>query len=233
MKYFPLAVGLLILFALAAAMFRRARVAAGPAASAARRIRDADVVRVVLGLQPAVVDELFELYAKEFGPGAARYARRTRRKWEAGEVRANRQTFERLLVRLPGVMSFDLKCEVLRKLREEFCPKSHYEVSVGVEGWRESVAPLVDSLVQKSYASELPRQIERRLKWLAADDMRVARAILDESRARESRNALELLEREVPAIARLVEAGGGGRGTRVTHTIRLPPGSITLKIKGG
>jgi hypothetical protein len=197
-----------------------------------RRISDSDVVRVVLGLQPAVVDELFELYAKEFGPGAARYARRTRRKWEAGEVRANRQTFERLLVRLPGVMSFDLKCEVLRKLREEFCPKSHYEVSVRAEGWRESVAPLVDSLVQKSYASELPRPIERRLKWLAADDMRVARAILDESRARESRNAIELLERELPEIARLVE-DGGARAARVTHTIRLPSGTITLKIKGG
>lgn len=231
MRYFPLVVGLLILFALLAAVFRRARVA-GPASAAARPIRDADVVRVVLGLQPAAVDELFELYAKEFGPGAARYARRTRRKWEAGEVRANRQTFERLLVRLPGVMSFDLKCEVLRKLREEFCPKSHYEVSVRAEGWRESVAPLVDSLVQKSYASELPRPIERRLKWLAADDMRVARAILDESRARESRNALELLERELPEIARLVEEGGG-RGARVTHTIRLPTGTITLKVKGG
>lgn len=230
MRFIPLVVGLLILSALAAVMFRRARVAAPPAA--ARRIRDSDVVRVVLGLQPAVVDELFELYAKEFGPGAARYARRTRRKWEAGEVRANRQTFERLLVRLPGVMSFDLKCEVLRKLREEFCPVAHYELSVGADGWRESVAPLVDSLVQKSYASELPRQIERRLQWLAADDMRVARAILDESRARESRNALELLERELPEIARLVE-GGGGRGTRVTHTIMLPSGSITLKIKGG
>ncbi len=231
MRYFPLVVGLLILFALAVAMFRRARVA-GSGASAARPIRDSDVVRVVLGLQPAVVDELFELYAKEFGPGAARYARRTRRKWEAGQVRANRQTFERLLVRLPGVMSFDLKCEVLRKLREEFCPVAHYEVSVGADGWRESVAPLVDSLVQKSYTSELPRPIERRLKWLAADDMRVARAILDESSARASRNALELLEREIPEIARLVE-DGGGRAARVTHTIRLPSGTITLKIKGG
>lgn len=228
MRFIPVVVGLLILFALAAATFRRAR-AARPAA--ARPIRDSDVVRVVLGLRPEVVDELFELYAKEFGAGAARYARRTRRKWEAGEVRANRRTFERLLVRLPGVMSFDLKCEVLRKLREEFCPQAHYEVSVGADGWRESVAPLVDSLVRKSYASELPRQIERRLKWLAADDMRVARAILDESRARESRNALELLERELPGIARLVEDGGGR--SRVTHTVRLPSGSITLKIKGG
>ncbi len=217
---------LVILLVLAYGLFLDRRDASRP-----RPIRDSDVVRVILGLEPAVVDELFGLYAKEFGPGAARYARRTRRKWEAGEVRANRRTFERLLVRLPDLMSFDLKCEVLRKLREEFCPVGHYELSVTAEDWRASVAPLVDALVRKSYAAELPRQLERRLKWLAADDMRVARAILDESRARESRNAMELLERELPEIARLVE--GGGRGTRVTHTIRLPPGTITLKIEGG
>ena len=217
---------LILLLVLAWGLFLNRRDASRP-----RPIRDSDVVRVVLGLQPAVVDELFELYAKEFGPGAARYARRTRRKWEAGEVRANRRTFERLLVRLPALMSFDLKCEVLRKLREEFCAKDEYELRVTAEDWRGSVAPLVESLVRKSYESELPRQIERRLKWLAADDMRVARAILDESRARESRNALELLERELPEIARLVE-DGGGRG-RVTHTMRLPSGTITLKIKGG
>lgn len=228
MRFIPLVVGLLILAALTVALFVRARVAR-PAA--ARRISDADVVRVILGLDPAVVDKLFELYAKEFGRGAARYARRTRRKWQAGQVRANRRTFERLLVRLPDVMSFDLKCEVLRKLREEFCPKEDYRLSVGADDWREAVAPLVYSLVEKSYAAELPKQIERRLKWLAADDMQVARAILAESQARESRNALELLEREFDDIRQLA-AEGGGR-SRVTHTVRLPSGNITLEVKGG
>ena len=229
MRFIPLVVGLLILAALAVALFARARAAS---LAARRRIRDADVVRVILGLDPAVVDELFELYAKEFGQGAARYARRTRRKWQAGQVRANRQTFDRLLVRLPALMSFDLKCEVLRKLREEFCPKEEYRLSVGAADWRETVAPLVYTLVEKSYAAELPRQIERRLKWLAADDMVVARAILAESQARESRNALVLLEREFEAIGALV-AEGGGRRRRVTHTVRLPSGTITLKVKGG
>jgi hypothetical protein len=228
MRFIPLVVGLLILAALTVALFRRARVA-GPAA--ARRISDADVVRVILGLDPAVVDALFELYGREFGRGAARYARRTRRKWQAGQVRANRRTFERLLVRLPDVMSFDLKCEVLRKLREEFCPKEDYRLSVGADDWRGAVAPLVSSLVEKSYAAELPKQIARRLKWLAADDMVVARAILAESQARESRNALELLEREFEDIRQLA-AEGGGR-SRVTHTVRLPSGNITLEVKGG
>jgi hypothetical protein len=223
-----LALGLAFLLALLAAALYADR----QAARAPRPIRDSDVVRVVLGLDPAVVEELFDLYAKEFGRGAARYARRTREKWKAGEVRANRRTFERLLVRLPDAMSFDLKCEVLRKLRAEFCPREAYELTVGAGDWRETVAPLVEWLVRKSYAAELPRHLERRLKWLAADDMRVARAILAESQARESRDALELLGREFAAIGRLAE-GVGRRGGRVTHTVRLPSGTITLKIKGG
>lgn len=204
---------------------------AGAAREAKPRFREADLVRAILHLEPRALEELFALYAREFGPGPARYARRTLGKWRSGEVRPNRRTFERILLRLPRVMSFDLKCEVLRKLREEFCPKDEYRLSVSARGWRDSVAPLVESLVGKSYAAELPKHIERRLKWLAADDMRVARAILAESQARASRDALELLEREFAEIERLV-AEAGGRRSRVTHTLRLPAGTITLEVKG-
>ena len=222
-----LALWLVLLAILAAALLLKRR---GPGGRP-RRFSDSDVVKVILGLDPAVVDDLFDLYAKEFGRGAARYARRTREKWRAGQVRPNRQTFERLLVRLPGVMSFDLKCEVLRKLREEYCGQDEYRLSVGTRGWREAVVPLVEAVIEKAYAAELPKQVEERLQWLAADDMRVARAILAESQAAESRNALGLLEREFENIERLIRESGG-RG-RVTHTIRLPLGTITLKIKEG
>ncbi len=221
-----LALGLLALIGLA-----RVLDSYGRAAPRRRRLGNADIVRIILGLDPAAVDELFELYAKEFGPGAARYARRTREKWKAGEVRANRQTFDRLLVRLPAVMSFDLKCEVLRRLREECCAKSSYRLAVTTRDWREALAPLVESLVRRAYAAELPKEVERRLKWLAADDMRAARAILAESQAREARNALELLGREFEQIERLIE-GSGGRAA-VTHTLRLPLGTVTLVIKKG
>ena len=61
--------------------------------------------------------------------------------------------------------------------------------------------------------------------------MQAARAILAESQARASRDALELLEREFAAVEGLVEAAG--RRGRVTHTLRLPAGTITLEIKGG
>ncbi|MBC7930925.1 MAG: hypothetical protein H7Z38_10230 [Rubrivivax sp.] len=103
--------------------------------AAPHRRLNADLVRVVMSLEQKKLDDLFKLYTESFGHEAARYARRTYNKWKSGEVRPSKQTFNRLLVRLPEVMSFDLKCEVLRKLREEFCAGGHYEITVSAGDW--------------------------------------------------------------------------------------------------
>lgn len=192
---------------------------------------DADMVKVVLNLEQKALEDLFTLYRKEFGPEAARYARRTYNKWKSGEVRPNRQTFNRFLVHLPSVMSFDLKCEVLRKLRQEYCSKNDYQLTVDTRSWREDVAPLVEEIINNSYTAQLPGYVERKLRWLAADDMQLAHSILAESQAQESKNALFLLEREFDNIEQLLR-GTGGRG-EVTHTVKLPLGTITLTVERG
>src|SRR6266481_651609 len=92
--------------------------------------KNAELVKVLLGLEAGPLEDLFTLYKKEFGDGAAHYARETYRKWQAGQVRPNRQTFARFFMYLPKVMNFDLKCEVLRELREAYCAKNNYEVTV-------------------------------------------------------------------------------------------------------
>ena len=91
-----------------------------------RRFHNSKLVSVLLSLDDDEVEELLALYKKEFGGGAARYARKTYRKWKSGEVRPITQTFERFLVHLPKVMSFDLKVEVLRALMEEYATKDKY-----------------------------------------------------------------------------------------------------------
>lgn len=192
---------------------------------------DADMVKMVLNLEQKALEDLFTLYRKEFGAEAARYARRTYNKWKSGEVRPNRQTFNRFLVHLPSVMSFDLKCEVLRKLRQEYCSRNDYQLTVDTRSWRKDVAPLVEELVNKSYTAQLPKYVERKLRWLAADDMQLAHSILAESQAQESQNALFLLEREFDNIEQLLRATGG-RG-EVTHTVKLPLGTITLTVERG
>jgi hypothetical protein len=195
----------------------------------APRAKNADLVKVVLSLEQNNLEDLFKLYRQEFGAGAARYARRTYNKWKSGEVNPNKQTFNRFLMHLPGVMSFDLKCEVLRKLRQEYCSKDNYQLTVDTGNWKEVVTPLVTEVVNKSYTAELPKYIEDRLRWLSADDMQVARTILAESHAQESRNAMALLEGEFDNIEQLLKATNG-RG-EVTHIIKLPLGTITLKIE--
>ncbi|HYJ47646.1 MAG TPA: hypothetical protein VEV81_13610 [Pyrinomonadaceae bacterium] len=191
--------------------------------------KTAELVKVLLRLEEKPLDELFRLYREQFGQGAARYARHTYLKWKAGEVRPNKQTFDRLLIHLPKVMSFDLKCEVLRKLREEYCSKDNYELTVYTDDWKEKLNPLVAAVIEKTYTAELPRQIEKRLRWLSENEMQAARAILAESQARESRMALALLQQEISEVENLLAKTRGAR--KVTHQLKLPCGTITLRIK--
>jgi hypothetical protein len=194
------------------------------------KFHNADLIKVLLNLEEKQLNELLELYKIEFGQNAARYARQTYRKWKAGEVRPNKQTFNRLLVHLPEVMSFDLKCEVLRELREAYCAKDNYELTVYTDDWKDKLNPLVTSIIDKAYTAQLPAQVEKRLQWLSGNEMRVANALLAESQAQESRNAFSLLEQEISNIEQMLADTEGTR-RKVTHKLKLPCGTITLKIK--
>ncbi len=194
------------------------------------RNRNADLIKVLLGLEQTNLENLFQLYAREFGPAAARYARRTYDKWRSGEVRPNKQTFNRFLVHLPGVMSFDLKCEVLRKLRQEYCSQDNYSLVVDPKNWRDALIPLIDDLIRKSYVAQLPQHVEERLRWLSANDMQLASAVLAESQAQESKNAMRLLEQEFDHLDQFLDVTKGR--SEVTHIVKLPLGNITLTIRG-
>jgi len=190
--------------------------------------RNAELVNVILDLEQQDLNKLFDLYREQFGPEAAKYARRTYLKWKSGQVRPSRETFNRLLLYLPIVMSFDLKCELLRKLKQEYCLKDSYRLTVDTENWRDTLAPLVTNMVQKNYTAELPKYIQERLTWLSDNDAQIAQAMLAESQAQESRNAIALLAQEFSGIEQLLATANGAK---VSHTIKLPYGNITLKIK--
>jgi hypothetical protein len=189
----------------------------------------AELVRVLLQLDQKSLDELFDLYREKFGAGAARYARKTHQKWKDGKVRPNRQTFERLLVDLPKVMSFDLKCEVLRHLMEEYGAKKDYRITVYADDWETALRPLVEEITEKPYLTELPKEIERKLRWLAGDEMRLAEEILKKSRVEESRIVVSMLRGEMENIERLLAAAR--LKPKITHRLKFPSGTITLNIK--
>ena len=98
-------------------------------------IHNSELIKVLLSVDEKSLAELFKLYKTQFGRGAAYYARRTYKKWKTGKVRPNSQTYQRFLVQLPQAMSYNLKCEVLRKLMQEYCPKDDYRLRVWVNDW--------------------------------------------------------------------------------------------------
>ncbi len=194
------------------------------------KIPNREILKVLLGLDDKRLDKLLELYKQEFGKGAARYARRTYRKWESGEVRPIRQTFERFLLHLPEVMSFDMKCELLRRLMEEYCKKDSYNLTVYTDDWEETLEPLVRKVIDKPYNTNLPKQIEDRLKWLAHDDMQAAERILKQSQVEEGKIAVSMLREEFANIEHLLE-NTKGRRRKVKHKLKFPYGIINLEIR--
>jgi hypothetical protein len=194
-----------------------------------RGAQNAELVKVLLNLEEEPLEALFKLYRQQFGESAARYARNTYRKWKSGEVQPNKQTFRRFLINLPKVMSFDLKCEVLRELREVYCATENYKLTVHTDDWKEKLTPLVENMIARAKDTEVPDALKQRLSWLAEDDTQVANAILQRSQTRVSLDAVSLLEKEFSNIERLLD-NTDGRG-KVSHVLRLPLGTITMQIK--
>jgi hypothetical protein len=193
------------------------------------KIHNREIMRVLLGLDDKSLAELLDLYKQQFGAGAARYARKTYRKWKTGDVRPIEQTYQRFLIHLPKVMNFDLKCEVLRHLMEEYCAKDDYQLTVYTDDWEQTLEPLVRRFIDKPYTAQLPKQIEDRLRWLAEGEMQIAQEILRRSQVEEGRIAVSMLGEEFANIANLLENTRGK--SRVTHQLKFPYGTINLEIK--
>ena len=161
--------------------------------------------------------------------GAARYARKTYRKWESGKVKPISQTYERFLINLPKVMDFDLKCEVLRHLMEEYCAKDNYDLTIYTDDWEKTLEPLVQKMIDKPYNANLPKQIEDKLSWLANEDMQIAEDILKKSQVEQGKITVSMLRQELAEIENLLEKTGNR--SKVSHKLKFPYGTINLEIK--
>lgn len=188
-----------------------------------------ELLKIMLSLDETSRTRLFELYRERFGAGPARYAKKTYLKWRTGDVRPVNSTFRRFAVELPRVMNFDLKCEVLRTFVNEFSPKEHVEMTVSADDWEAKLRPVVERMISRCYASELPAEVERRLRWLGEGDMRAAADLLKHSRAEETRLAVSTLRQEFESI--LILLNNPGLSPVITHEIRIPGGTIELKVR--
>jgi hypothetical protein len=187
------------------------------------------LVSVLLSLDQRSFDDLMQLYKKEFGLGPARYARRTYKKWKTGKVQPNVETYRRFLVHLPEVMSFDLKCETLRLFMEEYAAEDDFELDLYIDEWEVKLPPLIDQIVDKAFNAQLPKELERKLRWLGEGDMNIAQQMLRASQAEESRIMASMLRDEFANIEKLLAEEH--LKPRVRHVIKFPYGTISLNIR--
>lgn len=192
------------------------------------RFHSSTLVSVLLGLNEQVVNELLELYKKEFGAGPARYARRTFHRWKAGDVQPATQTFNRFLLHLPKVMTYDMKCEILRHFMEEYAVKDEYQLDVTTDDWEAKLEPLIRQIIDKAFNTQLPPEIERQLTWLGDGDMVAAQSILRKSQTEEGRIMVSTLREEFRAIEVLFQ---NDLNPKVSHVLEFPYGTIKLNIR--
>lgn len=193
-----------------------------------KRFHDSEITRVLLGLKDDSLSELMDLYAEQFGKGPARYARRTLSKWKDGKVRPASRTFERFLIVLPKTMSYDLKCEVLRRFMEEYAAKEHYELTVTPDDWMSKLDPLIEGMIDRAFTAQLPAELESKLQWLSDGDIQAAQKMLRAAHAEESRIMVGTLHEEFENIAMLLDHKD--LKPKVTHVLKFPYGSIKLNV---
>ena len=198
-------------------------------AAAKNRFHRTELMSVLLDLDDAAVKELLDLYKQQFGAGPARYARLTLQKWKSGKVRPTTQTFQRFLIHLPKVMSYDLKCEVLRHFMGEYANNEAYELDVTTGDWERKLEPLIRQIIDKAYTAQLPPEVEKKLRWLGDGDMIAAQQILRASQAEEGRIMISLLRDEFRAFENVLAAEH--LKPKITHMLEFPYGSIRLNIK--
>ena len=194
-----------------------------------QKFRPSSLVGVLLSLDDEAVKELMALYKKEFGTGPARYARQTFRKWRTGHVQPATQTYQRFLVHLPKVMSYDMKCDVLRHFMEEYAAKDDVELEMFTDECETKLEPLVRRIVDKAFTAELPDEVQDHLKWLGDGDMQAAKEILRQSQAAEGRMMVSMLREEFDAIEKILAEEH--LKPKVTHVLKFPYGTITLYVR--
>lgn len=190
---------------------------------------DRDVERLFLNLDREDLDELFDYYEEEHGRSAANYARSTYPKWKRGSVQLSGQTAERLLNLLPPLLPFEMRFELVKKLRGANFRKLTRYVNTSPEGWRDALGPVIAEVVGHGSTANIKDGVKQRIAWLADGDVAMAENLLLAAEQDEAITRLAYLNAEFVRLESLI-ARLGDYQTSVSHVIELPQGSIHVHI---
>lgn len=190
---------------------------------------DKDIEKIFLSLENSTLNSLLASYSEKFGKSAEIYARTTYQKWRSGSVKMSGQTASRLLELLPPLLPASTKFELIRKLRQGHFKKRSIYIKADVDNWKQSLIKPIQELVAESSSFSLPAEILIKARWLSDGDSASAERLLVAAEQEEAAIRVAFLEDEMRRIESILRDLDATR--RMSHTIELPQGSITLNIE--
>lgn len=190
---------------------------------------DKDVEQHFLELDFGALSRLFDTYGKMYGAKPEAYARNTYEKWRSGAVKISGQTASRLMELLPPVLAPSARFDLIKKLRAGQFRKQSLRVQSTPATWRQDLLKPIQGLVSASATFTLPEALVEKAKWLADGDAKAAQALLAAAEQEEAAIRLLYIEEEMRRIDALLQDIDTSR--RMSHTLKLPQGEITLTIE--
>jgi|SanBayMetagenome_1026888.scaffolds.fasta_scaffold50123_1 hypothetical protein len=189
---------------------------------------DDDVKQIFLSLPPEKLSLVFRLYGQRYGGGAQSYAQSTYYSWRSGRVRMSGMVAGRLLNLVPPVLDPPQRFELVKKVRSAHLRKERKYISCHPTDWRHTVGPIVAQFIAASQNVQIPPYVLDRVCWLADGDAAAAQRLLAAAEQEEAAVRLHFLEAEFKRIDFMLQNIEATK--RVSHTIELPQGTITVSI---
>jgi len=191
---------------------------------------DRDVERLFLALNRDDLEDLLEDYADIYGAEKAKYARETVPKWRRGSVRMSGMVAERLLKLVPPRLPLATRFDLVKKLRQANFRKTHRSVHTSPQNWHQDLEPAIVALVAHGQSAAISEAVKERVEWLADGDTAAVERLLDQAMHEEARVRVAYLDSEFRRLQQMI-AAMDGLETRVSHTLELPQGTISVYIQ--
>lgn len=190
---------------------------------------DREVEQIFLALPSGELERLFQRYGQTYGDEPEAYAREAYPKWKAGTVKMSGQTASRLLELLPPYLSTDKRFDLVKQLRSRHFQRKTVRIQSTPATWRTDLVKPIQDLVASSGSFQLPAHLQETASWLADGDTAAAQRLLAAAEQEEAAIRVVYIDEELRRIESLMRDIDTTR--RVSHTLRLPQGDITLNVE--
>jgi hypothetical protein len=188
---------------------------------------DNDVKQFFFTLPSHELRALLSEYGRRYGEDKKEYAEQAYPAWKTGRTKMSGMVAQRLFDLLPNRMPLPKKHELVRKLWEHFCPKSHEVFYVGrgadANSLRGQVSMHFGRVVRDYFISE---QLADKFVWLSGGDVRVRQELQNYFQRLKTELLAQALEERFKIVNSYVEGCPEGH---VVQTLKL--GNHVVEIK--